>query len=177
MANTATTPYDILNTFLGEYGRVTAAAPEDRVGAMWSVILTSTFPVASFAIEPQSKNPSGYTDFTVSEWTSRRGGRLVRRPFLVSTTKKAPSRGAPGWKGAEIQLKKYLRGHVQAAARGEIGSSKLFGAVAIGTEVKFYTYNKLEGHISPLHRQRQGFEVMNDAEVVIKRLEHTKRSH
>ncbi|KAI9367280.1 hypothetical protein BJX61DRAFT_320902 [Aspergillus egyptiacus] len=52
--------YHQLTPFLGEYSRVTATALEDRVSAMWSVILASIFPATEYAIEAQSR-PREYT--------------------------------------------------------------------------------------------------------------------
>lgn len=145
---------------------------------MWGVILASNFPVSRYAVETQSRNPGGYTDFTMSEWTRTRRGQLVRRPFLVVETKKAPSRGTlSSWEDAERQLHRYLKGHAETAAMGQTGSGRLYGAVAIGTAVKFYSYNRTKETLNLLRRQQQEYDVRDDAPLVIRRLQQIKNSH
>ncbi|KAI9373930.1 hypothetical protein BJX61DRAFT_500924 [Aspergillus egyptiacus] len=143
---------------------------------MWSVILASVFPVTQYAIEAQSRNPGGYTDFTISQWTDT-GGRLIRIPFLVVETKRA----TPGDQGdmdrAKDQLKGYLRGHAETAEMGITGKAKLYGAVALGTKVKFFTYNKSDETLKGLLAQRLSYQVRDDAEVIIRRLHHIKERH
>ncbi|KAL2815037.1 hypothetical protein BDW59DRAFT_166950 [Aspergillus cavernicola] len=176
MAQPANIPYTTLDSFRGEYGRVTAIQPEDCVGAMWNTIIISIFPIAHFALERQAMNPGGFPDITVSAWT-RNGNNLFRRPFLVMETKKAPSDGGPRWEVAEPQLKRYLEGHAQTAATGQTGGARLYGAVAIGTAVKFYTYNRRKGTLNPMYCQQQAYDVINDAAVVIKRLQQIMNNH
>ncbi|KAL4786826.1 hypothetical protein BJX76DRAFT_346018 [Aspergillus varians] len=167
MSQTTQIPYNELDPFRGEYSRVTATAPEDRVGAMWSVILASIFPVTKYAIEPQFQNPVGYTDFTISEWANT-GGQLIRLPCFVVETRRAAASSQEAWKEAEVQLQEYLIGHTQIAATGGTGKARLFGAVAIGTEVKFFTYNKSTKRINPLYHQKQPYE---------QRLQYIERHH
>ncbi|RDW74520.1 uncharacterized protein DSM5745_07182 [Aspergillus mulundensis] len=137
---------------LGEHGhgRVTAAAPEDRVGAMWSVILSASFPVRRFAIEAQSRNQKGYTDFTVAKWT-RRNGQSVRTLFLVVETKRAPRRGRMPWASAKRQMEGYLRGYAREAAAGNIGPVNLFGRLPSAPESSFIQPEQrdAEPYISP----------------------------
>ncbi|KAL4900779.1 hypothetical protein BDW74DRAFT_182367 [Aspergillus multicolor] len=157
--------YRTLTTFQGEYGRVTAAAPEDRVGAMWSVILSATFPVGRFAVEAQCHTGRGYTD---------RRGIYIRTPFLVVETKRAPRRGQMPWIGAAAQLRRYLRDHARDARAGRAGrANSLFNAVAIGTAVKFYTYDPANSTLSPLGPQpNEGYDVCGQAGEVKAKLAH-----
>lgn len=155
---------------------MTATAPEDRVGAMWSVILASIFPVTEFAIESQSQNPEGYTDFTISKWTNT-GGQLIRRPFLVVETKRAACEGGRRLDDAKEQLTRYLRGLSETAEMGITGKAKLYGAVALGTTVKFFTYRKSDSKLNGLLGQRLSYKVRDEAEVVIRRLHYIKEHH
>lgn len=140
---------------------------------MWSVILASVFPVTDYAIETQSQNPEGYTDFTVSQWTNT-GGQLIRRPFLVVETKRPASEGGRSSRNTRKQLTEYLGGHAETAATGVTGKAKLYGAVAVGTNVTFFTYRKSDGKLTRLHGQRRSYEVRDNAEVVIRRLRYIK---
>lgn len=157
---------------------MTATAPEDRVGAMWSVILASIFPVTEYAIESQSQNPEGYTDFTISKWTNT-GGQLIRRPFLVVETKRAACEGGRHihLRNAKDQLTRYLRGHAETAEMGITGKAKLYGAVALGTTVKLFTYRKSDSKLNGLLGQRLSYKVRDEAEVVIRRLHYIKEHH
>ncbi|KAL3477663.1 hypothetical protein BJX99DRAFT_225882 [Aspergillus californicus] len=177
MAQPAIIPYTTLITFHGEHGRVTAMEPGNCVGAMWNIILLSIFPIDRFSRAPRARNPGGCPDIIVSDWTEDSENNLVPHPFLVVQTTKAPSDGRPMWKDAERQLKRYLRGHAQMANTGRTGRARLYGAVAIGTDVKFYTYNRRERTVKMIRGQRRAYDVLNDANMVSSRLGQIMNNH
>lgn len=66
-------------------------------------------------------------------------------------TKRAACEGDTQLEDARHQLTRYLRGHAETAKMGIAGKAKLYGAVAVGTNVKFFTYRKADGKLNGLH--------------------------
>ncbi len=145
------------------------------MGATWSVILGTIFPAfeGHYAVEPHARNPGGYTDFTICDWVGS-----LRRPFFVVETKKTPrGRRRPGWLSAERQLRQYLRGWGRTARQGQTARAMCYGAIAIGTEVRFYEYSDEKDDIEPMRHQVQPYQVNNDAQTIIQLLQHIKDNH
>ncbi|KAI9369049.1 hypothetical protein BJX61DRAFT_536767 [Aspergillus egyptiacus] len=167
--------HNTLNNFRMEYARISGTSPEDCVGATWSVILGTIFPAieGDYAIESQARNPGGYTDFTICDWVGP-----LRRPFVVVETKKAPKgRRRPGWLSAERQLHRYFRGWAQTARQGETARARCHGAIAIGTQVRFYEYRHETNNIMALEDQDQPYGVNSDAHNIFHHLRYIKNNH
>lgn len=146
---------------------------------MWSVILAATFPVAEGYVNGfQYKVDGGCTDITTMRWQRNSDGKLYKRKYLVTETKKAHNPTQPRhWRDGERQLKNYLEECYREEEEGGGSTHVLYGIVAIGRWAKFYFYEKQSGELAHMEGEERPFHVERDADIVIARLEHIKGDH
>ncbi|KAJ9272890.1 hypothetical protein DTO212C5_1151 [Paecilomyces variotii] len=138
----------LVTTNLGLFSALSAIKPDSTevpVSILWTNICLTFFPMDSFKISkketvsvvfqvrlrhPQVVYPNSFSD-------------LQEKPIFIVECKR-PSKDTPAeWEATAGQLSHYCEQNLN-------GSTKIFGATAIGTKVKFWSYNK--PHLTALHQ-------------------------
>ncbi|KAI9369386.1 hypothetical protein BJX61DRAFT_519727 [Aspergillus egyptiacus] len=173
MAEVEKTPYTQHDRFLGTYEEANSTQHEDKVGAMWSAILTEGYVNA-----PQYENQGGFTDTTTMQWRRNRHDALYKQVSLVTQTKRARyTITRRQWAEGEEQLRRYLAAHHQEAEEAEAGESELYGIVAIGRWTNLYQYNGETGQLMFILKEGGPYHVREGANEISRHLDHMKRNH
>jgi hypothetical protein len=141
---------------------------ESRVDQLWQIILTELFPTTQGYLVV-CRAPLDNTNL-VAEVLLRRPGNEDKIYFTMSNKRAQLVGSAYTWNKAKNQLKDYLEKEYEIRTAGDMGVQ--YGAVAIGTRVRFYHWFRVDGQL-----QRFGnveLDLVNDRETVQQRLRHIK---
>lgn len=144
-------------------------ASEEPVQTMWNGIMAEWFPQKEgFLLNVKAAVLADDTkpDIVIVEFQQPLQGSLLSRQILILECKRVSDNTAGGWENAQVQLAHYLDENANSNQ-----STRIYGAVAIGTAVRFYNHQlgapqangrRAQGILGYLNPQTRSFYNLRD---------------
>ncbi|PWY81765.1 hypothetical protein BO94DRAFT_536954 [Aspergillus sclerotioniger CBS 115572] len=140
MAPNPASAFSRLIALLSALRAVTPHSTESPVSILWTNICIVFFPLASgfkFYNKQTVRHPNQEVDCVILQVSAVTSSFTDPQEKVIRIMQcKRPSKDTPEWESARAQLAQYCEGNANR-------TSRIFGATAIGTKVRFWRYDHL----------------------------------